>query len=220
MQQLRGLDHSFLRGCDCCQTTGTLLLKGASEHMLMLAVLKVPVELYYSAMSFFSCLVQSSLSSCCINTRLLKIHSWSFNTQPSCEHKNTGSLFHLCSSPLNMLTCSSLRSDYRRVACEGILNKYEIKILAFSDTAGIICPGCDFVSCCACFAVEGVCVVLRPTSEADDVAPSVFRRCLYGWQGQYCDKCILHPGCVHGTCVEPWQCLCDTNWGGHLCDKG
>lgn len=44
--------------------------------------------------------------------------------------------------------------------------------------------------------------------------------CLYGWQGQYCDKCIPHPGCVHGTCVEPWQCLCDTNWGGHLCEKG
>uniref|UniRef100_A0A8C5I512 Delta-like protein n=1 Tax=Gouania willdenowi TaxID=441366 RepID=A0A8C5I512_GOUWI len=43
--------------------------------------------------------------------------------------------------------------------------------------------------------------------------------CLYGWQGQYCDKCIPHPGCVHGTCVEPWQCLCDTNWGGHHCDK-
>lgn len=45
-------------------------------------------------------------------------------------------------------------------------------------------------------------------------------RCLYGWQGLYCDKCIPHPGCVHGTCVEPWQCLCDLNWGGHLCDKG
>ncbi|PWA25968.1 hypothetical protein CCH79_00001471 [Gambusia affinis] len=44
-------------------------------------------------------------------------------------------------------------------------------------------------------------------------------KCLYGWQGLYCDKCIPHPGCVHGTCVEPWQCLCDLNWGGHLCDK-
>lgn len=76
-----------------------------------------------------------------------------------------------------MLTCSSLRSDYRRVACEGILNKYEIKILAFSDTTGIICP--------ACFAVEGVCVcvewvcvfgllvILCPTFEADDMVPSV-----------------------------------------------
>lgn len=53
------------------------------------------------------------------------------------------------------------------------------------------------------------------------VTPSFLScRCLYGWQGQYCDKCIPHPGCVHGTCVEPWQCLCDTNWGGHLCDKG
>lgn len=45
-------------------------------------------------------------------------------------------------------------------------------------------------------------------------------RCQYGWQGQYCDKCIPHPGCVHGTCIEPWQCLCETNWGGQLCDKG
>lgn len=52
------------------------------------------------------------------------------------------------------------------------------------------------------------------------VALCVSYSCLYGWQGQYCDKCIPHPGCVHGTCVEPWQCLCDTNWGGHLCDKG
>lgn len=45
-------------------------------------------------------------------------------------------------------------------------------------------------------------------------------RCLYGWQGEYCDQCIPHPGCVHGSCVEPWQCLCDTNYGGQLCDKG
>ena len=45
-------------------------------------------------------------------------------------------------------------------------------------------------------------------------------RCQYGWQGLYCDKCIPHPGCVHGTCNEPWQCLCETNWGGQLCDKG
>lgn len=63
--------------------------------------------------------------------------------------------------------------------------------------------------------------VSPPALEAHG-APPLFVpcRCLYGWQGQYCDKCIPHPGCVHGTCVEPWQCLCDTNWGGHLCDKG
>lgn len=31
--------------------------------------------------------------SCCINTQLLRIHLWSFKTQPSCEGKNTASLF-------------------------------------------------------------------------------------------------------------------------------
>uniref|UniRef100_A0A4W6C9D4 EGF-like domain-containing protein n=1 Tax=Lates calcarifer TaxID=8187 RepID=A0A4W6C9D4_LATCA len=28
-----------------------------------------------------------------------------------------------------------------------------------------------------------------------------------------------YPGCVHGTCNEPWQCTCEKNWGGLLCDK-
>lgn len=45
-------------------------------------------------------------------------------------------------------------------------------------------------------------------------------RCSYGWQGQFCDECMLHPGCVHGTCSSPWQCKCERNWGGLLCDKG
>lgn len=49
---------------------------------------------------------------------------------------------------------------------------------------------------------------------------SVFRRCSYGWQGQFCDECMLFPGCVHGTCNNPWQCNCERNWGGLLCDKG
>uniref|UniRef100_A0A671QS93 Delta-like protein n=1 Tax=Sinocyclocheilus anshuiensis TaxID=1608454 RepID=A0A671QS93_9TELE len=40
------------------------------------------------------------------------------------------------------------------------------------------------------------------------------KTCLEGWTGPDCNT-----GCVHGTCVEPWQCLCDTNWGGQLCDK-
>ncbi|XP_067831114.1 protein jagged-1b [Heptranchias perlo] len=44
-------------------------------------------------------------------------------------------------------------------------------------------------------------------------------KCQYGWQGLLCDKCILFPGCVHGTCSEPWKCDCETNWGGLLCDK-
>lgn len=41
----RRAEHSFLQGLHYCQTTGTALLKGASGRMLMLAVLKVPVEL-------------------------------------------------------------------------------------------------------------------------------------------------------------------------------
>lgn len=52
------------------------------------------------------------------------------------------------------------------------------------------------------------------------VLMSAFDRCNYGWQGQFCDECMLHPGCVHGTCTLPWQCNCETNWGGLLCDKG
>uniref|UniRef100_A0A673CSW2 Delta-like protein n=1 Tax=Sphaeramia orbicularis TaxID=375764 RepID=A0A673CSW2_9TELE len=43
--------------------------------------------------------------------------------------------------------------------------------------------------------------------------------CNYGWQGQFCDECVLYPGCVHGTCNLPWQCNCERNWGGLLCDK-
>lgn len=41
----RRAEHSSLQGLHYCQTTGTALLKGASGRMLMLAVLKVPVEL-------------------------------------------------------------------------------------------------------------------------------------------------------------------------------
>uniref|UniRef100_A0A673CV30 Delta-like protein n=1 Tax=Sphaeramia orbicularis TaxID=375764 RepID=A0A673CV30_9TELE len=44
-------------------------------------------------------------------------------------------------------------------------------------------------------------------------------KCNYGWQGQFCDECVLYPGCVHGTCNLPWQCNCERNWGGLLCDK-
>ncbi|TSV02075.1 Protein jagged-1 [Bagarius yarrelli] len=43
--------------------------------------------------------------------------------------------------------------------------------------------------------------------------------CSYGWQGPLCDECVPHPGCVHGTCVKQWECICERNWGGLLCDK-
>uniref|UniRef100_A0A8C5YZX7 EGF-like domain-containing protein n=1 Tax=Marmota marmota marmota TaxID=9994 RepID=A0A8C5YZX7_MARMA len=54
-------------------------------------------------------------------------------------------------------------------------------------------------------------------SAEDTPLPS--RMCSYGWQGRFCDECVPYPGCVHGSCVEPWHCDCETNWGGLLCDK-
>lgn len=56
-----------------------------------------------------------------------------------------------------------------------------------------------------------MCLADSPTAPAP--------RCSYGWQGKFCDECVPYPGCVHGSCVEPWHCDCETNWGGLLCDK-
>ncbi|KGL85606.1 Protein delta 1, partial [Tinamus guttatus] len=43
-------------------------------------------------------------------------------------------------------------------------------------------------------------------------------RCQPGWQGALCNQCVPFPGCLHGTCAKPWQCLCDEGWVGSLCD--
>ncbi|KAA8586348.1 hypothetical protein FQN60_000184, partial [Etheostoma spectabile] len=32
--------------------------------------------------------------------------------------------------------------------------------------------------------------------------------CRMGWQGPSCGACVRYPGCLHGTCSQPWQC----NW--------
>lgn len=46
-------------------------------------------------------------------------------------------------------------------------------------------------------------------------------RCRPGWRGPLCDECTPYPGCIHGYCNgSAWQCICDTNWGGILCDQG
>uniref|UniRef100_A0A8W7PKA1 EGF-like domain-containing protein n=1 Tax=Anopheles coluzzii TaxID=1518534 RepID=A0A8W7PKA1_ANOCL len=35
-----------------------------------------------------------------------------------------------------------------------------------------------------------------------------------------CNECMVYPGCRHGYCNgSAWQCICDTNWGGILCDQ-
>ncbi|XP_061601006.1 protein delta homolog 2 [Cololabis saira] len=44
-------------------------------------------------------------------------------------------------------------------------------------------------------------------------------RCDPGWAGDLCDLCVLMPGCVHGSCLQPWQCSCDPGWAGRFCDK-
>ncbi|XP_033836071.2 protein delta homolog 2 [Periophthalmus magnuspinnatus] len=44
-------------------------------------------------------------------------------------------------------------------------------------------------------------------------------RCDPGWEGPLCAHCALMPGCVHGSCELPWQCVCAEGWGGRFCDK-
>ena len=41
-----------------------------------------------------------------------------------------------------------------------------------------------------------------------------------GFKGRYCDDCIRYPGCLHGTCQQPWQCNCQEGWGGLFCNQG
>ncbi|KAK5608002.1 hypothetical protein CRENBAI_006653 [Crenichthys baileyi] len=44
-------------------------------------------------------------------------------------------------------------------------------------------------------------------------------RCDPGWEGELCERCMTMPGCVHGSCLQPWQCTCKPGWGGRFCDK-
>ena len=33
-----------------------------------------------------------------------------------------------------------------------------------------------------------------------------------------CDQCIRLPGCVQGSCIKPYQCICYPEYYGPLCD--
>uniref|UniRef100_A0A8D2J8V4 Delta like non-canonical Notch ligand 2 n=1 Tax=Varanus komodoensis TaxID=61221 RepID=A0A8D2J8V4_VARKO len=43
--------------------------------------------------------------------------------------------------------------------------------------------------------------------------------CDPGWEGDYCEQCVRMPGCSHGTCHQPWQCICQSGWADvHICE--
>ena len=41
-----------------------------------------------------------------------------------------------------------------------------------------------------------------------------------GWSGYDCNTCIPYPGCQHGSCNNAFECQCDENWGGLMCNLG
>ncbi|KAG7233244.1 hypothetical protein INR49_007323, partial [Caranx melampygus] len=57
---------------------------------------------------------------------------------------------------------------------------------------------------------------LRSESLSSPSSPSSWPRPA---QVKRCERCVLMPGCVHGSCEQPWQCSCDLGWGGRFCDK-
>uniref|UniRef100_A0A096MCW7 EGF-like domain-containing protein n=1 Tax=Poecilia formosa TaxID=48698 RepID=A0A096MCW7_POEFO len=71
------------------------------------------------------------------------------------------------------------------------------------------------VFCCSPAICAGGCGGHRGVCEAPGRC-----RCNVGWEGQRCDSCQRHPGCLHGTCQLPWECSCNEGWGGLYCDQG
>nr|XP_043901328.1 protein delta homolog 2 [Solea senegalensis] len=83
-----------------------------------------------------------------------------------------------------------------------------LTLAAFSALSALIAPPCS--------AQETECRCNVSNSRCDDAGVC---RCDPGWDGELCDRCVLMPGCVHGSCQQPWQCSCDVGWAGRFCDK-
>ncbi|KAK2824742.1 hypothetical protein Q5P01_021917 [Channa striata] len=67
-----------------------------------------------------------------------------------------------------------------------------------------------------CAGQESNCSCNFTNSRCDDFSVC---RCDPGWDGEQCERCVPMPGCLHGSCQQPWQCSCEPGWGGRFCDK-
>eukprot|EP00094_Tigriopus_californicus_P013133 TCALIF_12700-PA protein Name:"Similar to dla Delta-like protein A (Danio rerio)" AED:0.01 eAED:0.01 QI:399/0.83/0.85/1/0.33/0.42/7/242/207 len=38
------------------------------------------------------------------------------------------------------------------------------------------------------------------------------------WQSENCTDCAVLPGCIHGYCNRPLECICEEGWTGEFCD--
>ncbi|XP_053545285.1 protein delta homolog 1 [Bombina bombina] len=82
----------------------------------------------------------------------------------------------------------------------------------------ITCVFCLVLSHFLATATQGV--VCRPGCHPQNgfCETSGECRCQPGWKGQFCNQCVVFPGCLHGNCTQPWQCVCEEGWVGSLCD--
>lgn len=44
-------------------------------------------------------------------------------------------------------------------------------------------------------------------------------RCKLGFYGENCERCIPLPGCQHGGCRSPFQCVCHKGYEGIFCQE-
>ncbi|KAM9699304.1 protein delta homolog 2 isoform 1-T2 [Menidia menidia] len=70
-----------------------------------------------------------------------------------------------------------------------------------------VAPPCSAGTNCSCSF---------PNSRCDEFGVC---RCDPGWEGVACERCVLKPGCLHGSCRQPWQCSCHPGWAGRFCSR-